>query len=228
MPRPLCERSSEGSTWVNMSKISGSVVRGDADAAVAHRDDHVRAVALDDQRDAPAGLGVLARVAQQVADDLGEPYRVAVQIDGSLREDDRQVVLHGFDERPDGLDGVVHDRGELERLLSKLDLSERDATHVEQVVHEPHHVADLALHHVGAGGDDRGVIAGQAHDPERVADRRERVPQLVRQHREELVLSPVGVGEVGGEAAQLRLEASPLGDVGARWRQELDATRPRL
>jgi predicted component of type VI protein secretion system len=42
---------------------------------------------------------------------------------------------------------LVDDAAELHDLATKLDLSARNPAHVEQVVHQPHHLADLAVEH---------------------------------------------------------------------------------
>ena len=59
--------------------------------------------------------------------------------------------------------------------------------------------------------------------PQRVGERRERVAQLVRQHREELVLAPVGLGEVRLALAQPRLDRLAFGDVADLHRQAVAA-----
>ena len=66
--------------------------------------------------------------------------------------------------------------------------------HVEQVVEQPRHVPDLPLDDLVAPADLR--LASRR--PMRamcggLADRRERIAELVREHREELVLAPVGL-----------------------------------
>ena len=65
---------------------------------------------------------------------------------------------------------------------------------------------ELALHHAARLVERRRVAGAALQDRERVAQRRERVAQLVRQRGEELVLPPVGVLE-------RRQRALLLGDV---------------
>ena len=88
-------------------------------------------------------------VVQQVADDLRQPRRVGVEIDRLRRQRDRQLVVHALVQRADGLDGLLDDGRELDALFAQLDLASRDAAHVEQVVDQPRHLADLALQHLG-------------------------------------------------------------------------------
>ena len=54
MPSPPRDRSSDVSTCVNMSKMRGSLLGGDADAGVSHPDHGVLALSLDSQPDATA------------------------------------------------------------------------------------------------------------------------------------------------------------------------------
>jgi hypothetical protein len=55
-------------------------------------------------------------------------------------------------------------------------------------------------------GAQLGVLLGEAQELERVGQRRQRVPQLVRERREELVLAAVDLAQI-----LLRLEPQPLG-----------------
>ena len=65
------------------------------------------------------------------------------------------------------------------------------------------HLADLPLQHVGRRAESVAVVAAQPQRSRGVADRRERVAQLVRQHRQELVLAAVGFGQIRRQAAQV-------------------------
>ena len=67
----------------------------------------------------------------------------------------------------------------------ELDLAARDARDVEQVVDEPGEVVDLALDDLATRGSSSPA---HAHQLERGDDRRERIAELVAEHREELVL----------------------------------------
>ena len=57
------------------------------------------------------------------------------------------------------------------------------------------------------------VAAAQAQGSRGVADRRQRVAQLVRQHRQELVLAAVGLGQIRRQAAQVVFQPLSLGHV---------------
>ena len=78
----------------------------------------------------------------------------------------------------------------------------RDARDVEQVVDQAHQVPHLPLHRLhGALDPLRPRLRPRpdgAQKVQRADDGRERVAQLVRQQREELVLAPIGLGQLGG------------------------------
>ena len=89
------------------------------------------------------------------------------------------------------LDGAADDGGEIDALLAQLDLAAGDARHFHQIVHEPDHVVDLPLHHVVRAA--RAAPSWPAmRRMQRVVNRRQRVAQLVRERRQELVLAPIG------------------------------------
>jgi hypothetical protein len=67
----------------------------------------------------------------------------------------------------------------------------------------PHHLVELPLHHVARVAREVGALVGELEQREAVAQRRERVAQLVRERGEELVLAPVG-------GTQRLLGAAPL------------------
>ena len=67
---------------------------------------------------------------------------------------------------------------------------------MKQIVDEPHEVIHLPLHHRVELFDRRGVAA-DAKQVKGVSQRRERVAQLVREHRDELVLALVDLSQRG-------------------------------
>jgi hypothetical protein len=101
-----------------------------------------------------------------------------------------------LDERARQLDGGADDRVDLDGRPDELDLAGPDARGVEQIVDEAPEVAHLALDH----GELAGVVGRGAHADqlERARDRRERVAELVAEHREQLVLG--AAARLGGIA----------------------------
>ena len=175
---------------------AGQQLGRDADARVPDLDDDVRPLAAGRERDAAPGVGVLGGVGQEVDEDLLEPDRVGLEPQGPRGERDGQLVLPLLDERADGLDGTADDRREVERLLAELDLAPRDAGDVQQVVDQPGQVPDLPLDDL-LGPFELLLRLQLAEELDGVADRRQRVPQLVGEHRQELVLAAVGLQPLG-------------------------------
>jgi hypothetical protein len=89
----------------------------------------------------------------------------------------------------------VEHGGQQGALATQQQLALADAAAVEQVVHQPHHLAELALHRRPRALDGHAVVAGQLHDLEPVAQRRQRVAEFVRERREELVLQAIGFAQ---------------------------------
>ena len=87
--------------------------------------------------------------------------------------------------------GVLDDFAQLDRLVVQRELAARDARDVEQVVDQARQVAVLAREHVARPHELRVVDRLALHELDRALDRSERIPQLVREHGEEIVLAPV-------------------------------------
>ncbi len=195
-----------------------------ADARVLHHDHRVVAIALGQHLDVAALGRVLGRVVQQVGHDLAQPRRVGVHHQRARRrEPRREVVAAGVDQRAAGLDRGADGVGHVDLLAPQFDLALADAADVEQVVDQVHHLPQLALDDLARVVVHR-LVARELHDLHRVADRCERVAQLVRERGEELVLAQVGIVQRGlGVLAQRDVrddaqEAQPgrLGHAGAR------------
>ena len=84
----------------------------------------------------------------------------------------------------------------------------------KQVVDQPHHLRDLP-------GDDRaalllqaGIVLGKLHQLERIADRRERVAELMGERGQELVLAVVGCAELFVELGVLHGDGGHVGELG--------------
>ena len=102
-------------------------------------------------------------------------------------------MLPGFEERPDDAQSRPDHGREIEAFSPQLDLAAPDSGDIEEVVDESDRVLQLT---VGDLARPVAVVLGGPRRPEElegVADRGERVPQLVRERREELVLATVGL-----------------------------------
>ncbi len=171
----------------------GDHLGGDAHAGVAHAEHRLPAPPLEDHRDLAARFGVLGRVGEEVHHRLLEPRRIGVEQEPALGLRHRELVVARVEQRPGRLDGPGGDVVEEDALPLQGDLAAGHPRHVEQIVHQAHQARGLPLEHVGdaqrgcvravappqgAGGEDHG---GQ------------RVPELVPQHGEELVLALIGL-----------------------------------
>ena len=68
--------------------------RCNADAVVAHADDDVRVLQQRMQFDQSARRRILGGIGQKVGNHLGEPHRVDIELDGSLRQFYEQLKAH--------------------------------------------------------------------------------------------------------------------------------------
>ncbi len=128
------------------------------------------------------------------------------------------MVFDGLDQRTTRFHAVLHNRRQVDSLLAQRDLAAGDPRHFEQVVHQAHHVADLAVHHVADTFADWVVLAGQSQNMEGIANRCERVSQLVGEDGKELVLAAIDI-------TQCKLSLFALRDVARDLRGADD--RPR-
>src|SRR5690606_30443914 len=157
------------------------------DAAVIDRD-----AELD-----PAVLGrVLRRVVQHIAENLAEPRVVTEYPDRRLGHVHDECMALGVDERANGLDAVRYDAPELYGLAIEVDLTERDSGYIEQIVDEPRKMIDLPLDDLANPDDTRVARRDLAEHLRGRCDRCERIAQLVRKHRQEFVLAPIGFLEL--------------------------------
>jgi hypothetical protein len=140
-------------------------------------------------------IGILGRVGEQVRDHLRQPHGIAVERGRRPRQVDVEPVPALVDQRPRHLHGHLDDRVELHRLRADLELATRDARHVEQVVEQRAHVAHLALDHATCPVDLGRAGLRRPEQGGGVADRRERVAQLVRERGDEAVLLAVGLAQ---------------------------------
>ena len=109
-------------------------------------------------------------------------------------------------------DRVVDDHRQLHRLDVQADLARDDPRHVEHVLDDLGQPVGVALEGLEAA---RQLVAGQqpaAQQPRVADDRVERRPQLVRQHRQELVLHAVGVAGLDEQPGVLEGDRRPPGD----------------
>ena len=93
-------------------------------------------------------------------------------------------------------------------LQIQRDASARDSGDVEKIVEQAGHVRDLAADHIVRALDDGALLAEALEQLERRAHGRERIAQLVGEHRQELVFLAGGLGQLHGMLAQRGLGSS--------------------
>nr|GEU28230.1 hypothetical protein [Tanacetum cinerariifolium] len=183
-----------------------------ADAVVRYPDQHVRVAHLDGHRHLAVLGRVLRGVAQQVRQYLHQAFLVAHDQRRVGRQLETELVAARAHQRRHLLDGVVDEVAHVQALGMQLHQAARDARDIEQIVHQRGHVHHLAADDL-AGLADAGVVQpGHLQQVGGGADRRQRVAQLVRQHRQELVLALVRVGQLFLGGAALGHVAEEEGD----------------
>ncbi|MGC3967626.1 MAG: hypothetical protein QM775_09720 [Pirellulales bacterium] len=171
---------------------AGNVLLGEADARVAHAEDQSRVFHIRREPDAARRRRVLRGVVQQVDEDLRQANAVALEISFLFRKRDSQVMAPLDDHRSDRLQHVFHELAGFHTLPLELDLALRDPRDVEQIVHEPNEMVELTAHHRVQIRRFFFVRTASVEQVESVFQRRQRIAQLVRKHREKLVLTSVG------------------------------------
>ena len=110
----------------------------------------------------------------------------------------------------------VHHRRQFDPLLAEFDLAPGDARHIQQVIHQPGHLLDLAVDHVPGPLQLRYRRTFDTQDLRRIADGGQRVAEFVGQHRQELVLAPVGLLQCRQEVRILDSDDGTVGEVFCR------------
>jgi hypothetical protein len=142
----------------------------------------------------PSGR-VLGGVVHEVADDLREPRLIARHPDRIGGQLDAQIVVRSVDRGLPELEGGLDHGAQVEAVAAQFDLAGGDSRDVEQVVDQLDEQAALPVHHAEHAIPRRRLGRAVQQDLEPVAERAQRVAQLVREGRQELVLAPVGLAK---------------------------------
>lgn len=120
-------------------------LRRETHAVVGHDDVDVCIVQVCGDRHVAARLGVLERIAQQVAEHLRQAHQIAMQQHGPRRQVQLQPVAAGLHRRAAGLDRLLQHVTERHVVgHPQFEPVLRDAAHVEQVVDQSHQMPELA------------------------------------------------------------------------------------
>ena len=167
------------------------------------------------QPDPPARFGVLRRVVQEVCHHLLQAHRIGVQRNGCVGEGDGELLPLGIHHRPeDGLH-LADDPRHVHALLAQLHHSPRDARCVQQVIHHARQLGGLPPDDFAGPGRGPIGLPGERLVQQRAGagDPGQRVAQLVGEHRQELVLPAVPLGQFVVAPLQLRFQARALLDL---------------
>jgi hypothetical protein len=167
----------------------------DAYPRVADADDHVGILAFHITADPSAVVRVLRGVVQDIGEYLRQAHRVGLDVDGCRRHRKIHVLAALFGQRAAGLDAAAEQAAQFDRLPSDLDAIARDPAHVDEIVHQPREMAQLTVHDDARPPEQRLIAIRPLHQFERVAQRRERPAQFMRQDGQELVFAPVCVAQ---------------------------------
>ena len=134
--------------------------------------------------------GVLGGVGKQVREDLRDTTRIRVDENGIARHRHPQAVAVLSDQLGHRSDGRVDALAQVHDLPVQLDLSSPNPRHVDEIVHQPSELIDLTRDQVFGPRPAVFVrILGEQGHTRRNGSKR--VPELVAEHGQELVLSPV-------------------------------------
>ena len=131
-------------------------------------------------------------------------------------------MLPFFQERAGPLDGGRNNVGQIHRVLAELHFAPCNARHVQQIVDEPRQMTDLPIDDGAFLQEAR--IAAERHQLERGEDWRQRVPELVPEHGQELVLG--AVRRLGGGAQPVHLVSRSDSSVTSKAMTRIPSTRP--
>ena len=107
-------------------------------------------------------FGKFSPVFQKVVQHLRESCAIAVHPDGNLWNPRREGDAARFKQGTVVFHREPRELRQVETLLVERDQSAGDSRDVKQVVDQPAHVGDLAIHHVANLGDHRRVAAAHA------------------------------------------------------------------
>ena len=185
-------------------------------AGIDHRQRKAALRKAGNQPDVPGWIGIFRGIGEQVRQCLGQPQRIDHQLHRFSRQHDVDAVPLGVDQRPRGLDRRRHQRCQVHRFLAQLQPAAGDARHVQQVVQQQRHALYLARDHIPAPLQLPFIGRRRLQQLGRIANRRQRIAQLVRQRRQELILAPVRLAQrIFGmfQAADIQVDAGPASDL---------------
>src|ERR1700733_5074927 len=113
-------------------------------------------------------------------------------MDWLWRQQDRELVSRRLDQRGTNLDGALAECSLFAAVFTEFNSTPRNARHIQKVVHQAYHLQKLAIHYRASLFYDGFASTRELHDPEGITNRSQRIPQLMGQCCQELILPPVG------------------------------------
>ena len=176
-------------------------VPGNAGPVVANADQRPVALAGGGEPDRPLAAGVFGGVVQQIAHDLRQAGHVPFDPQRLVGKRDGDAVVERIDERLDPFQRPLDQRVDADRLLAELNFSLADPRDVHQVVDQANHLPHLPIHGAAELLHLLAIVFGMGPQRQRVADRGQRIAQLVGQRGQEFGFVPVGFFQPGRLAA---------------------------
>ena len=103
------------------------LLRGNADAVVAHMNQYVRPIELDTHIDPTLCVGVLGGIREQVLHHLRQTNTVGIDRHRLGRQMNTQLLMLALDRCLQRIDRILHHVAQQHALASQLDLALRDA-----------------------------------------------------------------------------------------------------
>src|SRR6266851_5635534 len=166
-----------------------------ANPVIAHPHDGRLVLRRDGQLDASAGWGVFGGIVDEVAQHLSKARAVTVEVQRGRRQGDDQGVAVSLDQGAGGFQGSLDHCGNVDPLLAQRYLAADETFDIEEIVDQPDEQLELAIHHAACKPHTFLAIPRVVQQLETALHGGERVAQLVRKHREELILTPIGLAQ---------------------------------
>ena len=132
------------------------------------------------------------------------------------RHVDGEAVAAAVDRAVAGGDSRLDHALDRNRLTHERDLALRRPRDVDQLLDQMPHARDLSVENFAQANQDGVAVLERAQHAGGVGDRRQRVAQLVREHREELALSALGQAQLPGSPGKGVLEQLALVNIDQR------------
>jgi hypothetical protein len=173
----------------------GEHLGGDPDARVPDTEDHLITFLPDGDRDPTPFVGVFGGVVEQVHHHLFQAGRVGMQPDRSRGHRHREVMPAAVDQGAGRPHREFDDAPRVQAMGFEPDPARGDPGDFQEVIHEACELSHLTLDDVPGLLLDRVFSALEAKEVHGVEDGGEGVAELVGEHRQELVLAAVEVGQ---------------------------------